>query len=166
MNTTRSLRKHRPGTELSVSQLSVAELYSELQRRVDNLLAQRAHLLEQLEMIDGELSKVQSVHGGTDRRPVNATPTPPRSKTPATNGHLPRKRLANDRPLKDILVEILADRPRSKKEVAEAALAAGYQTTSKNFSNNVGVVLYGDDRFTAVDGVWRLVDSVHQGSHD
>ncbi|MEM7227182.1 MAG: hypothetical protein AAF432_00060 [Planctomycetota bacterium] len=130
-----------------MSQLSVRELYQELQRRVDNLQEQRTRLLEQLDEIDRELDVVQQLKSGTSEGPSR-----PSNGSTRTG----RKRPTNERPLKDILEELLREQSMSKKDLADAALDAGYQTTSKKFENNVGVVLYGDDRFVITDGLWSL----------
>ena len=45
------------------------------------------------------------------------------------------------------------------REAAEAVLAIGYQTTSKNFANNVATALHADHRFVKRDGRWTIDES-------
>ncbi|NNE43380.1 MAG: hypothetical protein HKN12_04160 [Gemmatimonadetes bacterium] len=142
----RRLQRVRPSSDLSVSQLTLNELQAELGRRVQNLQKQREELLAKLDEVDRELENVGLVVAapGTDRS--------------NGNGRAPRRRKPqNDRPLREYLIEILGDGPRTLKDVSEAVLEAGYQTTSQKFSNNVNVVLHKDEMFTKEDGMWRVV---------
>jgi hypothetical protein len=140
----RRLQRVRPSSDLSVSQLTLNELRAELDRRVQNLQRQREELLSKLEDVDRELEAVGSV--GTD---VLGHDRP--------NGSAPRRRKPkNDRPLREYLAEVLGEAPRTLKDAADAVLDAGYQTSSKKFSNNVNVVLHKDELFVKEDGMWRV----------
>ena len=56
----------------------------------------------------------------------------------------------------DMLADILREKRLSTREAADAAARAGYNTTSKNFVNSVGVALYRNERFVKEDGKWGV----------
>ena len=128
--------------DLSVSQLSLRELHAELQRRITQLQEQKRELLEKIDEIEHELTEIGGMTGAAaDDGPEGA------------NGRSGR-RARNDVPLADMLADMLRDKPMTTREAADAALEAGYRTTSKNFVNSVGVALHRDERFTKEDGRW------------
>lgn len=133
-------------SDLSVGQLSLRELHQELQRRIRGLQEQKKELLDKLEEIDRELEEMIHMAPGV----VVDVP----GKAP--NGLRGRKRHRNEKPLADMLIEVLEDRSLTTREASEAAIAAGYRTTSKNFVNSVGVALHRDERFVKDGGRWVL----------
>lgn len=129
-----------------VSQLTLTELHRELQRRVDKLKQQKHELLEKIESIDSELAAIDrhGLAGASD------------AAGPSRGSGGRRK---NRVPLTTVLAGILYRvGPLTAREASEAALANGYETTSKNFKNTVGVALHRDDRFEKTDGKWHLTD--------
>jgi len=148
--TTKSVGTRRPSTR----SLSTEELYLELARRQDALLDREAQLLAELDEVQHELqfaghAITAPAKSGGKRGTTKAT----RKKTTAT-GSTRRTRPRNERPLKDVLYDLIVKQPMPTREAAEKALNTGYKTKSKNFSNNVAVVLHNDKRFKLRDGVW------------
>ena len=149
MTVTRRLERSRPTSDLSVSQLSLQELHQELRRRVTNLQKQREELVEKIESIDRELEAIGAIKGSAIRGG-------------AADGRIDgrQRRAKNKAPLAQVLVEVLKQGPPTRKEAAEAAIAAGYLSESKNFSNSVGVVLHRGKQFVKKGGKWRLADDL------
>ncbi|MHC4946953.1 MAG: hypothetical protein ACYTG1_01635 [Planctomycetota bacterium] len=138
-----------------MGQLTLTELQAELSRRVENLHRQRDELLKKLEEIDNELETV----GGIDAAQLIQGAS-------SVNGGGVRRRGRNARPLREYLVEVLADSPRTTREAADAVLEMGYATSSKNFVNNVGVVLHKDEQFSKHEGRWRVAANGTEASGD
>ena len=140
---TRVERVRRIG-DLSVNQLSLQELQQELQRRVKNLQEQKQELLDKIDEINRELDAIGTM-GGVE-------------SPGETNGREPGRRPRNAVPLADLLASVLMEKPLSTREASEAALEAGYRTTSRNFVNSVGVALHRDERFVKQDGKWTVAE--------
>lgn len=139
------LRRARAASDLSVGQLTLNELREELERRVRNLKAKREEFIAQIEEIDRQLLAVGLEEGGS---------IPPPPPINGDSGSETRRRPRNKTPLRVLLAELLDSGPMTTRELADAALASGYLTTSKNFVNNVGVALHADERFMRKDGQW------------
>lgn len=131
---------------MSLSQLTLAELQGEIQRRVTKLRDERELLLRRLEEIDAQLAQFELQaasdpnEGGIGRRSATT-------------------RRANARPLRVILIDVFRDagRPLTTREAADASLAKGYTSTSRNFTNTVYVTLHKDEQFArSDDGTWVL----------
>lgn len=145
MTEPRRLRRARPVSDLSVNQLSLAELHAEFQRRVQNLIEQREELRHKIEIIERELVALGSI--GESAIQDNGEAAPRR-----------RRRRVNAVSLTALLADVLEQKPLTTREAAEAALERGYVTTSRNFRNNVSVALNRDRRFTKEeDGRWAVV---------
>ena len=143
------LRRPRAASDLSVGQLTLVELQEELERRVRNLKCKRLELVEQIEEIDRQLTTVGLEEG-------ESIPAPPPVNGESSSET--RRRPRNKMPLRVLLAELLDSGPMTTRELADAALASGYLTTSKNFVNNVGVALHADERFVREDGQWVLAE--------
>lgn len=139
----RRLQRVRQTNDLSVKQLSLSELHRELQRRIANLQERRDALLEELEEINDELAAME----------VTVAP----AGTSSSGGKRRRGRASNAVPLHDLIIQMLQEGPRAKRELVEGALARGYKTNSKDFSANVGSVLSGNDEFESRGGKWHYV---------
>ena len=147
------LRRARAASDLSVGQLTLVELHEEFDRRIRGLKSKRAELVEQIEEIDRQLTGIGLPMSG-------ATVPPEPNGHGAPNGQTsdrPR-RPRNKTPLRVLLAEFLRENAMTTRELADAALDNGYETTSKNFVNNVGVALHTDKQFVKEDGHWRLVE--------
>jgi hypothetical protein len=128
----------------------VLELQHELQRRIANLKKDREKLIDELHSIDIQLETL-GVDPGT-ATPVRAPSAAPTSK-PA------RTRPTNERPLIEVLHDVVRDQSAlTTREAAEAAIARGYQTTSKTFVNIVNTAMNKDPRFVRADGRWVVGD--------
>jgi hypothetical protein len=147
------LRRARAASDLSVGQLTLVELHEEFDRRIRGLQAKRAELVEQIEEIDRQLVGIGL--------PMNGAPVPPEPNghggLDGQTGNRPR-RPRNKTPLRVLLAEFLREKAMTTRELADAALDTGYETTSKNFVNNVGVALHTGEKFVKENGHWRLVE--------
>ena len=111
--------------------ISIEELQSEIRRRerhLKTLERRREKLVEQLSMIDEEIS----AHGGM---------------IVAAEG---RKRPRNDQNLADALLDLLSDQTLNVTRIAEEVQKAGYRTTSPNVRTIVNQTLIKDKRFERV----------------
>jgi hypothetical protein len=129
--------------DLSVNQLTLTELHQEIQRRVNRLLAERTELRARLVEIDRDLAAI-----GGERTAGAGTPGPARRG--GRRGGQPS--------LREVLARILHEQPRTTAEAADAAVAAGYKTESKNFRNSVSVVLNREDCFFKKDNRWYVIE--------
>ena len=125
-----SARRERSGTVESSGNLigmSTRELQAELQRRqqgITRLQARREKILSQVAEIDREIASLGGVVvGGIGLRP------------------------RNEKPLSDVLAEVLKGRKLSVTDAAHAAIEAGYRTSAENFRTIVNQTLIKDDRF-------------------
>tara|TARA_Y100000815_G_scaffold231057_1_gene221068 strand:+ start:121 stop:549 length:429 start_codon:yes stop_codon:yes gene_type:complete len=121
----------------NLASMSTAELQAELRRRqgdVTRLQNRRERLVAQIAELDEQISSMGGVMS-------------------AGGGRRPR----NDRPLGDVLAEVLSGQQLSVTEAAEAAIRSGYATTAENFRTIVNQRLVSDDRFKNVErGVYTL----------
>jgi len=153
MNSPRNLTRRPQAVGLSVGQLSLAELHQEVLRRVRVLQERKTDLLKELERVEAELGAI----GDLSSSAAGSAGPAPTSRGAAGA----RSRRLNKMSLRDLLVRLLDGKAMSTRESAEAALAAGYVTSSRNFVNSVGVAMNGDARFKRdADGKWCLVDGV------
>ncbi|MGZ5544676.1 MAG: hypothetical protein ACXWIU_08365 [Limisphaerales bacterium] len=90
------------------------------------IFTEREKLVARLAEIDGELAKLG----------FNATVRHYGLRTPTG-------RVRNPKSLKKLVVEILAAKPLTKDEVYDAVLRSGYQFSTNDPLNSLGVVLYG-----------------------
>jgi septal ring factor EnvC (AmiA/AmiB activator) len=111
--------------------VSIEDLQSEIRRRerqLRTLERRREKLLEQLAMIDEEISAAGGAIAQTEGR----------------------KRPRNEQNLADALVELLRDQTLNVTRIAEEVQRAGYRTTSPNFRTIVNQTLIKDKRFERV----------------
>lgn len=143
------VRRPVPPGSMSVNQLSTVELKQELNRRITNLRKERETLEVRLRQIEHEL------------RQLGFEESEAEDEAPAVGddgSRTRRKRVKNERPLIDVLHEVIVAKPGlTTRDAAEGALAAGYRTNSKTFNNIVGTALTKDDRFRKDDGKWYPV---------
>ncbi len=152
----RRLQIQRQSTGLSVGQLSLTELHQELLRRVEKLQEDRQELVGRIAAIDLELSALPGVQPGST---IGAAPTPG-SEGGTRQSRAAETRRANPRPLREVLMTVLDDGTLTTREAADAVLATGYQTSSRNFPNTVYVVLHKEENFTRTDqGKWMVQTS-------
>ncbi len=109
--------------------ISVAELEKILlgrKQQLEGLLHRKAELQTQLALIDQEIAELQGNRAG------NAYSASARGK------------LANEKSLREYVLEILAKSKRGMKltDLATKVLAAGYRTESNNFRNVLYQCLY------------------------
>ena len=55
----------------------------------------------------------------------------------------PTGRVRNKQSLREAVIDVLKDGPKTKQEVYDAVIAAGYQFATNDPMNSIGVVLYG-----------------------
>ncbi len=130
---------------------SIAELSRALasqQKRVLKLQSQRSRLLDDLRVVDKQISALTG-------QPVAAATTGKQSA--------PRRNLgksANRKSLPLCLMELLTAAPEGKMRamhMADAVVEAGYDTRDKNFKNTVAKTLAKDERFKRVGrGMYTL----------
>lgn len=115
-----------------LSTISTSELAREMARRqksVSRLHAKREKLAAQLAELDQEIRSL----GGT-----------------VTGGGGGGRRASNPNSLANVLLGVLDGKTMSVTEAAEAAQAAGYQTSSSSFRTIVNQTLIKDPRFSKV----------------
>lgn len=118
--------------------LTVAQLERMLERkrtRLDSLLKRRERLQQQLNVVDGRISKI----GGS--RPEGA------------RGRRVRKRPKNDQPLIIVVTEVLSRHKNgiTLKDLAARVLDMGYKTFSDKFENTLYQCLYNNQKSIAHD---------------
>ena len=137
---------NKPRTQafgLSVGQLSLSELKREIDRRVEKLQEERSTLRDRLEKIEHELQEIGVLDGaGTD---PSVAPKPRGRRGP---------RPSNERPLKAVVADVLAEGPLPLAEIADRALATGYQTNSTDFRRTVSTTLHNNPQFSRENGNW------------
>ena len=107
-------------SHLSVNDLSFDELstlISDAKAKIESESAER------IAQIDEEIAELESRIAALR----NEQATLPGSKS----------RVRNDRPLREYLIDAIRAGAATKQEIADAVLAAGYNTGSQNFKNNV-----------------------------
>lgn len=101
----------------------------------DAIIAERKLLVGRLREIDGVLGAI-SPRGG--------------SRTPGG-------RVRNDMSLKEAVLKALDGKSLTKREILEAVQRMGYQFSTSDPLNSLGVVLYGrSPKFKNVDGKFRV----------
>jgi hypothetical protein len=120
-----------------LSMMSIGELQRLIGKRqkvVNRLERKRATLQKRIDKIDAELA-AEGVHRGNGRS--------------AGAGRGGRAR--NDRPLADVVVEVLQKAGAAMKvsDIADAVQATGYRSNSANFRGIVNQLLIKDKRFTS-----------------
>ena len=131
----------------------------ELQRRIRKLEDKRDEHLQRAGEIEDELRSLHVIVdvGRTAKKKTRrSSPKAERQATSADKRSAWETRKANKQPLVEILDSVINGTTMTTRELADAALQAGYVTQSKNFANSVGVTLYKDDRFSKKDGKWWL----------
>jgi hypothetical protein len=112
-------------------------------RRLAALHRKRDQLERRLESVTSKIARIEGARG----------PGRPRTRGAATNGRstkaAPVKRAKNDRPLREVITDVLKQSKKglSLSDLAAAVLATGYQTTSTNFKNTMYQTLYNNDEF-------------------
>ena len=132
--------------------------YQSRQGSLDTLQRRKKELQTKLRQVEGQISAV--VRGQAGNQTASAT----KKKSPAKNSQLKKakpkpspatgkaKQPSAQPPLRVVVTDILkqARKPLRTKELAERALASGYQTKSGNFSNAV------QDLLKNMDNVQRV----------
>jgi hypothetical protein len=165
----------RRGRPSALASLSVADLMREVERRrsvLDELLARRAQLENDMATLEGEIGDLESLTGGgggggRGRRGRRRGPGRPRGsgrRGPAP-GHARgmgggaagklsgtrRGRGSNKQSLVSALHSALGGRTLSVAEMADAVQKSGYKTTSPNFRTIVNAALITNpDKFKRV----------------
>lgn len=144
---------------------TLQRLLADRQRRAKELQAQRTALLNKLRTVESDLQRVLGTHGG---RQVPA-PKAPAAKL-ATAPDKRRVRPKNDKPLHQVLIDVLRaapDKAMRLKQLTAAAQAAGYTSYAAKFENVVYQCLYNNPRFfswNSTQGLWLLARHMQQGS--
>lgn len=122
-----------------LANVSTADLRKEVERRqkrLDSLLAKRAE-------IDKEIDELKAL-GASVAQPAG-------KKRRRKSAGKSRKRPSNKQSLADALAGVLkGKKSMGVSDAADAVLAAGYKTNSKNFRSIVNQTLIKDDRFKQV----------------
>lgn len=127
----------------TLSRVSIEDLAAEMARRqrgVSKLRAQRERLVARVQEIDREIMALGGAVGG---RVATAGGV--------TAAGRPRKRPQNEKNLADMMVDVLRGKTMGVSELAEAVVAAGYQTTASSFRTIVNQTLLRDERFSKVE---------------
>ena len=107
------------------------------------IIAERENLVARLGEIDAELGRLG----------FNAT-------VRHYGLHTPTGRVRNQKSLKELVIEILSKKALTKQEVLDAVLHAGYQFSTSDPMNSLGVILYGKNSpFKRVGKKFETVDS-------
>src|SRR5688500_12738250 len=124
-------------SELSAMSIGDLERLIEKRRKqVNRLLRKRATILRKVGALDEE---IRGLGGSIDMSE--------RGAGSAGNG----RRARNDRPLADVVVEVLqkAGEPMKVSDIADKVQVTGYRSTSANFRGIVNQLLIKDKRFTS-----------------
>lgn len=136
------------GTTLRTA--SITELSREMQRRardLDKLEQRRAAKMAEVNELDSEIDELRRAlgHAPSSRAGRPASGRPARGRRGGTG-----RRPKNEQKLPDVLARVLKGKTMGVTEAAEAAKAAGYQSSSANFRNIVNQALITDGRFKRV----------------
>ena len=125
---------------LSLGKVSTAALKEELRRRLEAL----PKLIAQRDELNRQIAELEALGATAEAPTLEKAPAPKRKARKA-------KRAKNPVALPEALAEAIKGKESmSIASAAEAVLAAGYKTTSKNFRNLVKQVLSHDKRFKRV----------------
>jgi hypothetical protein len=146
--TTRARTRRKTGRrgKRGLSNVSLADLQAELDRRVEALEERRQELLEELESLDEQIGGHSAAPPAPRRRTTKKRPGRPRKKgtrkkTTRRTGARRGGRGKNAESLVDALKKLLTGRTMSVTEMAEAVQKAGYRTSSPNFRTIVNQTL-------------------------
>ena len=124
--------------------LSIAELEQALEavkQHVARLRKERDQLGKRAEKLDEQIAKLR----GAGVAALRAQAAAPEATEPETKR---RKLPKNKMPLKEAIVAVLSGSPEAMtaKEIADAVLASGYQSGSKDFLRAIWGTIYDDER--------------------
>jgi cell division septum initiation protein DivIVA len=142
--TTRARTRRKTGRrgKRGLSNVSLADLQAELDRRVEALEERRQELLEELEALDEEIGGHGAAPAAPRRRTAKKRPGRPRKKgTRKKSARRTGGRGQNADSLVDALKKLLNGRTMSVTEMAEEVQKAGYKTSSPNFRTIVNQTL-------------------------
>lgn len=135
----------------SLRRISTGDLSAELQRRsqdISGLEAKRASLLDEVGMIDAEISVISAAMGAagqkTTRKPVGrpkGSVGRPKKSVGRPKGSVGRKRPRNAASLEVSLASALKGKTMGVSESAAAVKKAGYKSSSPNFRTIVNQAL-------------------------
>ncbi len=142
-----------PITVKNLSEEVVRRKYSTSSQNLPAVVKNQIHHLQKR----GLVRRVSRKQGYTvkGRAPsASAGPGSAATKAPSGNGALRSKRGGQKLPLRVVLTKVLAQakKPMTAREMADAALATGYKTKSKNFMDVMWVVLGGMKNIKKVPG--------------
>lgn len=130
--------------KVRLNKMSLNELQAEVRRRqreLNKLQAQREKAAARLTAID---KKITELNG--DALSTSAAPA-----APAKTGKKTRRRPRNQKPLAEVLLNVIPnDKPIKVADAVAAVKKSGYKTTATNFSTIVNQALIKDDRFKQV----------------
>lgn len=119
------------------------------------LEGRRRQLVEQIGAVDQQIAQLKA--GTLDPRQVLPAPTPPKPAAVPSGAGTGRRREGS---LPTLILNVLKSKPTESlnaQQIADAVLAAGYQTGSKDFVQSVRVALGKLDGLESVErGVYRL----------
>ena len=142
-------RRRRRGRPSAIAKLTVADLMAEVERRrsmVGSLAALRDKLTTQLESINAVIDELESLVGNVDGvAPLRGPGRPKGSgrgrKRRGRGRGRGRGRRGNEQSLASVLQSVLRGKTMNVADMADAAIKAGYKSTSKNFKTVVGLTL-------------------------
>ena len=129
------LAKGRHMPRIALSNISIATLRKEIDRRLAKLDALKAHR----DALDKQIAELEGHAAEAPRKPSRKPGRKPQRKP----GRKPKARRAAGKPLAEYVKEALAKAPNglSVKEIEKAVLAAGYPTAAKTIYNPIMKVL-------------------------
>ncbi len=119
----------------ALANATVDQIQREVSKRHQRLAKKRDALLADLEEVEAELDSIAAM---TDQ------PSPKRGRRSGPSRTGPRRRPKNDKPLPEVLHQVLQGKTLSVGEAVEAVQKAGYKTSSNNFRTIVNQQLIAD----------------------
>jgi len=147
----------RKASSGSLRKISTGALQAELQRRSQDLTkleARRDALLDEVGMIDSEISVISAAigaHSGTSARKTRATGITRKKAVGRPRRAGGGKRPRNEASLEVSLAKVLKGKTMGVTEAANAVKKAGYKTSSPNFRTIVNQALIRSDLIKKVD---------------
>jgi hypothetical protein len=123
----------------------------------------RRELTQEKEQLARRLSQINEALGEMPLPSLSAesgSASPGRTPSPASVGRQAARRggrRASGGSLRELVIEVLRDGPKTKEEVLEAVLSRGYKFQTNNPLNSLGVILYGrNPKLNRVEGRFSL----------
>ena len=130
----------------------------------DSLVREKATLEQRLEEINQALGHVSGGNSGSIQTPSKGaaeTKNSKAAKSTGRRGRVPRGGIS----LRDAVVQVLSDGPKTKQEILQGVEGLGYRFSTNNPMNSLGVILYGKNpRFKNENGQFGLKDGASSGT--